>query len=382
MSLSRRRMLAILGGGTVVAASSFAGYRLSRSPTTAFQPWEMAGSHIEPRRRALSFALLAPNPHNQQPWLVDLSEPETVVIYANPEKLLPETDPLNRQITIGMGAFFELMRMAAAEDGFRIEFDYFPDGASPAGLDHRPIARAVFERDPSLSTDPLFAHALARRSNKEPFDTSLPVAPDDVARLAAAVSPDSRFGATLDPEEIAFYREMTVDALRVELTTPRTHKESVDVFRIGHREVDANPDGIDLAGPMFEGLKLAGLFDREKASDPTSFAFKGGLDAVAAYCTTAMGFVWLVTPENTRRDQLAAGRDWLRVNLAATGLGLGLHPLSQALQEYPEMQDHYETIHRRLAPEGGTVQMFGRIGYGPTVGPSPRWTLEHKVVAS
>jgi hypothetical protein len=154
----------------------------------------------------------------------------------------------------------------------------------------------------------------------------------------------------------------------------------VDLFRIGHREVDANPDGIDFSGPMFETLGLFGLFTREAALDPSSSAHKAGLDSVYANVDTAMGHIWLVSAGNSRAEQIAAGADWLRVNLAATGIGLAMQPLSQALQEFPEMAELYTGIHRRLAPDGGTVQMFGRIGYGPSVAPSPRWPLEAKIV--
>ncbi len=35
--------------------------------------------------------------------------------------------------------------------------------------------------------------------------------------------------------------------------------------------------------------------------------------------------------------------------------------------------------HRMLAPEGGTVQMLGRVGYGPEVARTPRWPLEAKL---
>jgi len=101
---------------------------------------------------------------------------------------------------------------------------------------------------------------------------------------------------------------------------------------------------------------------------------------VMANADTAMGHLWQVTPGNTRADQIAAGRDWLRLNLAATGLGLGMQPLSQGLQEYPEMADIYSDLHARLAPGGGTVQMLARIGYGPQVGQSPRWPIESKIV--
>jgi hypothetical protein len=94
---------------------------------------------------------------------------------------------------------------------------------------------------------------------------------------------------------------------------------------------------------------------------------------------TAMAHIWQITPGNTRADQIAAGRDWVRLNLAATAAGLGMQPLSQALQEYTEMADLYAAAHQALAPGGGTVQMWARLGYGPTVAPSPRWPVENKI---
>lgn len=380
MTLSRRKMIFLVGGGAVLAAGGAFGLAAARSPQTAFLPWESAGRYDDPRLRALSWALLAPNPHNRQPWLADLSEPDAITLYADTDRMLPQTDPFNRQITIGLGCFVELLRMAAAEDGHRAETVLFPQGSDPAALDRRPVARISLTRDPSVARDPLFAHVQARRSNKEPFDLSRPVAPDLLAQLATAIRGPARFGGTVDQGEIGNWRTLTREALRIEVETPRTFQESVDLFRIGHHEVDANPDGIDFTGPLFETLRLTGQFSRESAADPASFAFKSGLDAVFANTDTAMGHLWLVTNDNSRETQIATGGDWLRVNLAATALGLGFQPLSQALQEFPEMSALYRQVHDRLAPEGGTVQMLARIGYGPTVGTSPRWPLESRIV--
>ncbi len=380
MTLSRRRMLALVGGGAVVAAAGGFGHAATRMPRTAALPWRKAGSYADPRMRALSWALLAPNPHNRQPWRADLREAGVVTLRVDPDRMLPHTDPMNRQITIGLGCFLELMRMAAAEDGQRVRIVPFPEGSDPARLDGRPIARIAFAADPGVARDPLFAHALARRSNKEPYDTARPVDPALVDAIGAAVSNGSHFGGTVDPAEVAEWRALTREALRIEVETPRTFRESVDLFRIGAREIDANPDGIDFSGPLFETLRMTGLFSRDAAADPASFAFRSGLDAVFANTDTAMGHLWLVTPGNGRGAQLAAGADWLRVNLAATAAGLGFQPLSQALQEFPEMARPHAEVHERLAPEGGTVQMLARIGYGPEVAASPRWPLEAKIV--
>jgi hypothetical protein len=97
---------------------------------------------------------------------------------------------------------------------------------------------------------------------------------------------------------------------------------------------------------------------------------------------TGMAHLWQVTPTNTRADQIRAGQDWVRINLAGTALGIGMQPLSQALQEFPEMAPLYARVHEMLAPEGGTVQMWARLGYGPDVGPSPRWPLDAKIVGT
>ena len=72
----------------------------------------------------------------------------------------------------------------------------------------------------------------------------------------------------------------------------------------------------------------------------------------------------------------------MRINLKATELGIGVQPLSQALQEFPEMAPLYARVHEMLAPGGGTVQMWTRLGYGPGVGPSPRWPLDAKIVGT
>ena len=76
--------------------------------------------------------------------------------------------------------------------------------------------------------------------------------------------------------------------------------------------------------------------------DPSTTAYQEGMKAIFANTDTAMGHLWLVTPSNTREDQITSGRDWLRINLAATAQKLALQPLSQPLQEYAEMAEILE----------------------------------------
>ncbi len=381
--MNRRQFLAIAGGGVIVAAGAGGWWASTRTPTKALAPWGRAGSaYDEPRRKALSYAILAPNPHNIQPWLVDLSTDDTVTLKVDTDRMLPHTDPFNRQITIGLGCFLEVMTMAAAEDGWAVDLDLFPEGSDPTKLDERPVAVARFRRDESVRKDPLFTYIPDRRSLKEPYDTARPVSDEQIEVIVNAARNPSGTGATNDPEQVAVLRDLTRKALEVELDTPRTYKESVDLFRIGKAEIEANPDGIDFSGPFMEGLGLVGMMTRESALDRSSTGYIEGRKAVLANADTAMAHVWQVTRGNTRADQIAAGRDWVRLNLAATAVGVGTQPLSQALQEYEEMKPHYDRLHAMLARDGGTVQMLARLGFAAPVPQSPRWPLEAKIISA
>ena len=60
-------------------------------------------------------------------------------MFAERTRKLPQTDPYDRQITIGLGCFAEVARLAAAEMGIRLEIRWLPQGQHPSVLDRRPI---------------------------------------------------------------------------------------------------------------------------------------------------------------------------------------------------------------------------------------------------
>lgn len=376
----RRKFIAVLGGGIVLAATGGGLWAASRDPTRARIPWETAGEDPDPRRRALSFAILAPNPHNRQAWMADLGSPEAITIFCDLERRLPHTDPFDRQTVIGLGCFLELLVQAAAQDGYRAEVALFPEGEPQPTLDERPVAHIRLVEDAQVARDPLFAHVLARRSNKEAYDVGRTVDPALLAQVARE-SRSSSIAHTSDLQRIDALRGQAWQAMLVELTTPETAKESIDLLRIGRAEIEANPDGIDLPGAWPEALSLVGLLSKETMLDPESTTFKQQLPILKKPFDTAMAFLWQTTPGNTRINQIAAGRDYVRLNLAATGHGLAMHPLSQALQEYPEMRPYHQAIRTALGVDASeTLQMFVRLGYGPDAKARPRWPHDTRVL--
>lgn len=366
MQISRRKMIGLIGGGVVLGATaSVGGFLATRSPTRALAPWSQAGGYAEPRMRALSYAILAPNPHNRQPWLAELHGEDALIIHRDKALDLPATDPFERQLTIGMGCFLELLRMAAADDGYALETELFPAGE--AG----PVAQIRFVK--GGAPDRLFAHVFDRHTNREAYTAQ--ALPD---QASAALAEFAMIKS--EAQEVAALQNLTWQAMKLEMTTEPAMMESVDLMRFGKAEIEANPDGISLGGPLLESMMLVGMLSREGQADQNSASFKQGLDILQKAMINTPAYAVLTSAGNTRADQIKVGRDWLRLHLAATGLGLSMQPVSQALQEYPEMAALYAQAHEMLAKPGERVQMLGRLGYGPAIAPSPRWPLETRIL--
>ena len=383
MADTRRAVLKTGAAAVLIVGAGAAGWSLTRAPKLAREPWSKAGADFgDPRLDALSYAILAPNPHNMQPWRIRLDGDDALTLFCDASRLLPETDPPNRQITIGFGCFLELLRQAAANKGIGVDVSPFPEGEPQPILDARPIASVRFFPDETASPDPLFAASLLRRTNRAPFrgETVGQSAFDRIiaASIAGVAAAGIREGAL-----IGELRTLAKNAWEIEWALDRTRRESIAVTRIGKSDIDANPWGLSLSGPLIEAVAAAGIMNHEKMDIPGKTAYEQTIDFYNKAIDTAAAFVWTSTDENSRADQLAAGASWVRMQQAAALQGVAFHPLSQALQEFPEMAPAYDRIHELLAhQQGATVQMLARIGYAAAPPPAPREALISKIVAA
>lgn len=384
MAIINRRMLLVTGGAAAVVTAGAGTLAWWPGAASATQPWRDAAKGLgDPRLDALAYAILAPNPHNRQPWQYRLVGQDRIDITCDLDRRLPHTDPFDRQIVVGFGCMIELLVMAAAAKGFSCEVNLWPDGEPQPRLDARRVASIRLVANAAQPKDPLFAHVLARRSTKEVYGAQL-VTPDALARLIGApVAGGLLAGGSVDPASIAALRQLTWDAWDVEYRDAAMRRESIDLMRIGNAEIVANPDGIELGG-LFMGLgKMTGMITRETLDTPGTAAFQQGIDMFKPIMESAQGHVWLITPGNSRVEQISAGRRWVRMNLKAQALGIAIHPLSQALQEVKAMAGPYAAVHLRLGATGGAVvQMLGRIGYAPSPEPTPRWPLKSRLIAA
>ena len=277
--MQRRKFIKLIGGGIVVAAGAAGAGVLAKGaifgvPDFAVAAWKGPEPELEIRRFVLSYAILAPNPHNLQPWMADLRTPDEITLRLDPDRLLPATDPFGRQILMGAGAFLELMALAAAERGYRTEIVLFPEGEPGTTIDGRAFARVRLVPQPEVRRDPLFKRVLDRRTDRRAFDPGRLISAGDAELLRAAVtSLPVRFGLAgsaggpqSDATRLAEIRKIAREAWRVEVTTEPTMMELMRLTRFGSTEIGVHRDGVAITSPIAVILEKTGLFDPRQVS--------------------------------------------------------------------------------------------------------------------
>jgi hypothetical protein len=369
--VQRRQFMMVLGvGGAAIALSA-----CDTMPAIAVAPWSgPKADEVDPRIRALSWAMLAPNPHNLQSWIADIREPGVIKLQVDLQRLLPNTDPPGRQILIGCGAFLEMLRMAASHDGYRAEIELLPEGEYSADrVDERLFARVRFQRDTAIKPDVLFSAVRSRRTNRLPYEATVP----DLSALHSLAGIAAQSGielvATDAVAKVQRIRDLAIEGYRIEFSTAATWIESADLLRVGTQAVAAEPSGVAALGTDVWWARQLGLLDRASLRKTDGMAARRAIKDSIEAANNTHAWIWLVSADNSRRSQLEAGRAYLRVDLAAATLGLAIQPNSQVLQEFAEMRQPYQDFHREVeVAEPARVQMLARIGYARRPEPAPR----------
>jgi hypothetical protein len=244
-------------------------------------------------------------------------------------------------------------------------------------LNDKPLARVRLVK--GGTKDPLYGVITQRRSNKEPYDSRKRVSAENLQALLTTEPTETLTlsGTLSGNSQCESLRQLSIQAYRREIETPIALKESIDLMRIGKAEIAKHRDGIDLDFPGIGAMQAMGLITREKMMTPGTKAYQQGLEQYDPLAKSASGYVWIISNSTDRFAELAVGRAYARLNLRAAALGIAMHPMSQALQEYAEMSTIKAATEKAvgLAPDK-CLQMLARIGYAAPVPPSPRRGLQ------
>ena len=155
--------------------------------------------------------------------------------------------------------------------------------------------------------------------------------------------------------------------MEIESRSRRLGEESRIWFRFSDSEIQEKRDGIALPDQGMSGFSrwMAETFFLGR--DPEKFFDKSGtdmfLEKYKKKIDSAKALVYWSTGTNTQKDWVECGMDYVRFQLALTQADLKMHPLSQCLQEYPEMNELRPQVEGILGQKvAQKIQMIARIG--------------------
>lgn len=310
--------------------------------------------------RLLSVARGAPSGHNAQPWVVSVSPAgDRVDVGVARDRRLPAVDPGDRELMISLGAFTEALVQAAPLSGLVATLGDVARVYDPA----EPVVSLALAAGPE-DDDPARAAALNHRRTLRKGLRSEPLPGPVIDRLLHDL-PDARMvpRSTAEAETLA---QATVAAVRAQVARDDVQRELGDWIRWSGAAAARRPTGLTPAAMEIDGL--AGWWARHAfgPGTPLTTGFRrASVRMVGRQVRQGAGWIVITTPDDTPPSLIRAGRAYLRIALRAWHVGVGVHPMSQALEQ-PETR-------RALSRPGGAPQMILRIGrvdhLPPAIGP-------------
>lgn len=307
--MARRTFVKFIGatGVTVLLPAGYTGCG-EREPG-GLRPWHGPEESSDVRMNIVAYAILAPNPHNKQPWLVDLRG-EGIELHVDPSRLLPQTDPLARQIMIGQGTFLELVSIAATHYGYEADITLFPNGIDPLeNIGMNPVARVSLTRHPDRKEDGLFASILARHTNRRVYGGP-PLTSRERTTLEQSYN-DQLYPLRIFAEQpvIQNIAGMMTEAMRIETYTPAMHAETVDMMRFSEEEIETRRDGFSLPNLGITGITLffAKLFVSRASAHEESF-LERTVESIREGAMSSRAIALMSSRTATRIDEVIVGR--------------------------------------------------------------------------
>ena len=278
----------------------------------------------------LETAILAPSPHNVQPWAIRIEDRSTATLFIDLQRSLPKEDVTGAFLISAMGLFLETLAIVAAHESKKLSYavsDDLPEIAKRIRVADELLPFAKLRLDDEANANSEFeVELVVRRATARMAYETTPVSERSLQRLAdVAAAQGAIFGSTATRAAIRAIADANITALFDDLNDANYHDEIAPWFRCGGRQEQEHRDGLSSRCMSMSSLELA------IAKNAPGLLRVPGLSAAAAshyrraLATPCIG--WLSGDFWEPQAALNSGHMLMRFWLSVTAEGLSLHPL-------------------------------------------------------
>lgn len=300
---------------------------------------------------------------------LDDKDTSVFYLYGDSQRLTPDVDPPARQFTITQGTFLEYCTVAAEKLGYTADIALFPDGEYDAAgsiksIDAKPVAKVVLKKNNQTASE-LYNSLFLPDTSRVAYSKTM-LSDSQIEKLTAQNSLDNIvFKIYQDKADMDKINRYVVDSAVIEGNVQAINAASVKLTRYNEYLKNRYRSGFSIEGSGISGFPLY-LKEAMVTILPFLNSEAASKDAIISQAKMAVNntpaYAMIITRGNSRTAQVQAGMLYSRVQLEAEAMGLAVQPLSQSLEEYPQMSDCYKGVHKDFAPNGDMIQMLFRIG--------------------
>jgi hypothetical protein len=340
---------------------------------TYLEPWDKnyASQFSDPRVQLTAYGLLAANNHNMQPWKIKLDKADNMVfyLYADSSRVTGKVDPIFRQMMITQGTFLEYVRIAGEKNGWNTLISLFPDGVYDESdiihsMDKKPVAKITLSKtQPSASA--LYNSIFIADTNREAYKAEQLTSAQISSLEKLSSKSDLFIKLYTSKNDMDIIGNFAIQSSTIEAGVERVMEESNTIFRANEYQKNKYRYGYSVEGQGTTGFKknlLQGLLTIFPSLNSGKGASRNFINYTKTSVDNTPAYAMIITAGNSRIEQVESGMLYSRLVLTGHTLGLAMQPLSQVLEEYPEMKTLYDKFKQTYAPQNGTVQMLFRVG--------------------
>lgn len=274
------------------------------------------------------YARWAPSPHNTQPTRLKILSEEKAELYFVKERGLNIGDPSGRFTFATFGIFTEILKIAAASKGYKLESSFFYRPLYQNGDTKEKIATLMLKKEEVKDLNPQLI--LERKTSRLQYNNKkIPAEVFDTLKKEA-----EKYGHSIefrdDKKSIKKVVELNKDSLFFDISHSKYREELRTWLRYSEDEAEEKKDGLDMKSMQIPGfLAKSFMFHHWIYTAPilrqiSEFVYVNTMRGIST-------IAWIQGPYRDANDWVTAGRLMIRLWLLMTQHGVYWQPYGSVI---------------------------------------------------